>query len=134
MKPPPPDKTGRIRTLLAERGKPFVEHSAEATAACLVAMVQGNVLSLTLTHWAIASQTGIAAGAATALALVVTRVRRPWVLSMLLGIMTTIADYCTHDGSIGPFVTEAVLTGIGAALLCGLVQWLRSALARRGAR
>ncbi|MGE0623806.1 MAG: hypothetical protein AB7I04_08690 [Pseudomonadales bacterium] len=48
--------------------EPFLENAAEATTACLLAMVQGNLLAISLGHWLIASQTGLAAGAATAAA------------------------------------------------------------------
>ena len=41
---------------------PFVEYSAESMTACLVLMVQGNILALTATHLLTASQTGIIAG------------------------------------------------------------------------
>jgi len=114
-----------------ESGKPFLEHSAEATTACLIAMVQGNVLALTLSHWLIASQTGILAGGATALALLVARVQNPWVPSALLGAITTGVDYLTHEGSIGPFFLEAILTGLGASTLCMLVQTVGSHVRRR---
>ena len=41
---------------------PYLENISEATAACLLTMVQGNLLVLGISHWIIASQTGIVAG------------------------------------------------------------------------
>ncbi len=42
---------------------PYFEYFAESSTACLVTMVQGNILALGLSHLIIASQTGIVAGA-----------------------------------------------------------------------
>jgi hypothetical protein len=107
---------------LGERARPFVENVAEATTACLITMVQGNLLALTLAHWLVASQTGLAAGAATSVAILVARVERPWVVSSLLGLVTTVVDYLVHPGRFGPFFVEAILTGAGAAALSFVVQ------------
>lgn len=52
---------------------PAIEYVAESTAACLVTMVQGNLLALNLSHLVIASQTGVIAGAIVAVALFVSR-------------------------------------------------------------
>ena len=109
---------------MKEHARPFVENVAEATTACLVAMVQGNLLVLSLSHWLIASQTGILAGAATTAAIVATRATRPWVISTLLGVLTSVVDYFMHPGMIGPFFLEAILTGAGAAVLSYGVQML----------
>ena len=118
--------------VLRERLLPFVENTAEATTACLFAMVQGNLLALTVSHWLIASQTGILAGAATSVAILIARARKPWVISTLLGLVTSIVDYLVHPGMFGPFFLEAVVTGIGAGVLSFIVQWiLRKVLERR---
>lgn len=100
-----------------KRAKPFVENIAEATTACLVTMVQGNVLALGLSHWIIASQTGLAAGTITAAIILIAKAHKRWVISLLLGLVTAIVDYHVHPGMFGSVVTEAVVTGIGAAVL-----------------
>jgi hypothetical protein len=41
---------------------PFFENVGESAAACLITMVQGNLLVFGVGHWIIASQAGIAAG------------------------------------------------------------------------
>lgn len=119
---------------LGERVLPFVENVAEATTACLITMVQGNLLALTLAHWLIASRTGFAAGAVTSFAILVARVERPWVVSTLLGLVTTVVDYLVHPGRFGPFFLEAIVTGAGAALLSFVVQRGVIGLRRRRAR
>ena len=109
-------------SVVKERAGPLAENMAEATAACLVAMVQGNLLALTLSHWLIASQTGILAGIATMFAVLVTRPKSPWVISALLGVATTFVDFFVHPGMFGPIFLEAIVTGLGAAVLCLIFQ------------
>ena len=96
---------------------PFVENIAESGAACLVTMVQGNILALGLSHWLIASQTGLLAGTAAATAMTVARTSNRWIIAGVLGIATGVVDYFVHPGMIGSAPTEAVSTGCGAALL-----------------
>ncbi len=96
---------------------PYLENVSESTVACLITMVQGNLLALGLSHWIIASQTGILAGAITATALLWSRIRKRWLVSLLLGTVTAVVDYFIHPGMFGPAVAEAIVTGIGAAAL-----------------
>ena len=103
------------------QAKPFVENIAEATTACLITMVQGNVLALGLGHWLVASQTGIAAGSITAAAIVLSKTDKRWLISLLLGLVTAVVDYIVHPGMFGTVATEAIVTGIGAAILSYLV-------------
>ena len=111
---------------------PFVENIAESTTACLVTMVQGNLLALTLGHWLIASQTGIVAGTVASIAILMAPASRPWIISVVLGVATAVVDFFVHPGEFGPVALEAVLTGLGAALLSYMVGIaLRYARARR---
>ena len=96
---------------------PIVENVAEATAACLITMSQGNFLAFTLTHWLIASQTGLLAGLAASAALLLTRSDNRWVIAIVLGIVTAAVDWFVHPSMFGTAVTEAVVTGVGAAVL-----------------
>ena len=96
---------------------PIFENVAEATAACLITMTQGNFLAFTLTHWLIASQTGLLAGIAASAALLLTRTDNRWVIAMVLGTVTAAVDYFVHPGMFGTAVTEAIVTGLGAAIL-----------------
>ena len=111
---------------------PYIEHISESTVACLVTMVQGNLLALGLSHWIIASQTGIVAGVIAASALLLSRTDRRWLISLVLGIVTAIVDYLIHPGMFGPAAAEAIVTGIGAALLSFVIGSLLSL--RRQAR
>jgi hypothetical protein len=100
---------------------PFVENVTEAAAACLFTMVQGNILALTMAHWLIASQTGLFAGVIAAAAIIFAKINRPWVISLVLGVATAAVDFLIHEGSFGPLFLEAVVTGLGAAVLSFLV-------------
>ena len=111
---------------------PFIENISEATAACLFTMVQGNIFALGLTHWIIASQTGAVAGVIASVALIFSRTSNRWIIAATLGIATAIVDYFMHPGMFGPVVLEAIITGIGAAILSYLVGTiLRYRRARR---
>jgi len=104
-----------------KRVAPLVEYIAESTTACLVTMVQGNLLALTFGHLLIASQTGVVAGAIASVTLFLSRSNKRWVVSLVLGIGTAVVDYFVHPGMFGSVATEAIVTGIAAAVLSYLV-------------
>ncbi|MCH7821042.1 MAG: hypothetical protein IIA07_03405 [Proteobacteria bacterium] len=113
---------------------PFVENIAESTVACLVTMVQGNILALGLSHWLIASQTGIVAGTATVAAIAVVKTRNRWIIAAVLGLATASVDFYVHPGMFGSVATEAIVTGVGAAVLSFIVGAIsKTVRARRAA-
>lgn len=116
---------------MKEKITSFVENIAESTTACLVTMVQGNLLALTLSHWLIASQTGIVAGAVASVAVLATRTRNRWLISVLLGVATAVVDFFVHPGNFGTVAVEAMVTGLGAAVLSYLVSGAISKLRAR---
>ena len=101
---------------------PLIENVSEATVACLVTMVQGNVLAIGVGHLVIASQTGITAGTAAAIAVVLSKPHKRGFIALILGVMTTVADYLVHPGMFGTVFTEALVTGVGAAVLSSTVS------------
>lgn len=108
----------------------LVENVAESGTACLVTMVQGNVLALGLSHWLIASQTGVVAGAASVAALSVARTTNRWGIAAVLGLTTAVVDYFVHPGMLGHSDwVEAAVTGLGAAGLSlavgAILDWRR---------
>lgn len=109
---------------------PFIENIGEATTACLLTMVQGNFLALGLTHWVIASQTGLLAGVASSAALMMARTDNRWIIALVLGVVTAIVDFIIHPGMIEPVYAEALVTGVGAAVLSfvvgAIIQYRRS--------
>ena len=102
--------------------QPFVENISEATLACLVTMVQGNVLAVGLHHWIIASQTGVVAGTVASVTILLARVSDPRLIAVGLGVITAVVDYFIHPPMFGgPAMLEPIITGIGAAILSYLV-------------
>ncbi len=100
---------------------PYIEYFAESTTACLITMVQGNVLAIGLSHLLIASQTGMVAGAIAYVALLFAKTDKRWLVAMILGIATGVVDFFVHPGMFGTVATEAVVPGFGAAILSYLV-------------
>lgn len=109
----------------------LVENVSESTVACLITMVQGNVLALGLSHWLIASQTGILAGGIAAAALFLSPIKSRWVIAVILGVTTAVVDFFIHPGMFGPVFAEALVTGIGAALLSYFVGWIWATVKNR---
>jgi hypothetical protein len=104
---------------------PYVENVAEAGCACLITMVQGNLLALGVAHWIIASQTGLLAGAIAGTTILAAKLRRQWVISLTLGTVTATVDFYVHPGTFGAMaIAEATVTGVGAALLSYLASLL----------
>ncbi|MGI9203689.1 MAG: hypothetical protein ACR2Q3_06745 [Woeseiaceae bacterium] len=110
---------------------PLAENIGEATTACLITMTQGNFLALGLTHWIIASQTGIVAGLAASAALFLTKTNKRWIVAVVLGTVTAVVDYLMHPGMIGPVFLEAIITGVGAGILSYIAGWLLEIRRRR---
>jgi hypothetical protein len=103
---------------------PFVEYVSESSMACLITMVQGNLLALTVGHLLVASQTGLIAGAITAVSVITIKTKKRWIVSGLLGLITGVVDYFVHPGMFGAAATEAVVTGIGAAVISYIIGLL----------
>jgi hypothetical protein len=97
---------------------PYAENMCESGIACLLTMVQGNVLALGLSHWIVASQTGLLAGAIVGTTVIAAKLRQPWVVSLVLGAVTMLVDAFVHPATFG-FASsiEAVVTGVGAFVL-----------------
>ncbi len=111
---------------------PYLENVTESGAACLLTMVQGNVLLLALTHWVTAAQTGILAGTAATAAIALTKAESRLLLAIILGLSTAIADYFVHPGMIGEHhIIEPIVTGIGAGVLSYIVATLIAFYRRR---
>ena len=108
-------------TLVKKKVGPLIEYVSESSTACLVTMVQGNLLSLTVGHLVIASQTGVVAAAIAYLALMFAHSRSRWLIAAVLGVSTGIVDFFVHDGQFGPIAMEAIVTGLAAAVLSYVV-------------
>ena len=106
---------------MKEKTKSLAEGVSESTAACMLAMVQGNILALTVGHLMIALQTGLIAGSIALALSLVARAGNAWVAPLILGVSTAAVDYFVHPSNFGAAATEAVVTGFVAAVLAFLV-------------
>jgi len=106
--------------------RPLLENVSESATACLLTMVQGNVLALGVGHWIVASQTGLAAGFFASVALYASGGRGRWVVAGVLAVSTAGFDFLIHDSGFGSAVTEAVVTGVGAGVLSLAVSTWRA--------
>ena len=106
---------------MSKKAAPLIEYVSESTVACLVTMVQGNLLALTASHLLIASQTGLIAGTIATVGIFVAKTRNRWLISAGLGVTTGVVDFYVHPGMFGSVATEAFVTGLAAAILSYLV-------------
>jgi hypothetical protein len=122
---------GRSGVPKAGRAAALLENVTESATACLLTMVQGNVLALGVGHWIAASQTGLAAGVVASVALWLSGGRGRFVVASILAVATAAVDYMVHPGGFGPVAFEAVATGLAAGGLSLVVGALRGRFARR---
>lgn len=102
----------------------LLENVSESGVACLLTMVQGNVVALTASHWVIASRTGLVAGVVASAALFAIQRLNKWVIAGTLAVVTAVVDYFVHPAQFGEFMTEAIVTGLGAGGLSLMVAFL----------
>lgn len=110
----------------------FAENMAEATTACLFAMVQGNLFAIGLSHWLIASQTGLLASVIAGVGLVLTKTAPRWMPFFMLGLATVLADLVVHYFASETLTLESVVTGIVAVVLSILASVVLGKRRRRG--
>jgi len=91
--------------------------AVEVGAVCLVLMVQGHLLDVTLAHLVIAGKTGLLS-VSPALVVTFTGYARyfanKWASAAFLGGCTFLADSMIHASHYSGQYTEAALTGAGA--------------------
>ena len=106
---------------MKEKLKIFWRRIVEATSSCLMMMTQGKILAITIGHWVTALKTGFLTGImAVAVAIFGNQKMQDnkFVISGITGFLTAIADLIVHPSHFGGPNTEAIVTGIGAGLLC----------------
>jgi hypothetical protein len=106
---------------MKEKFKLFWQNLLESLTACVLIMVQGNILAITLKHWFVATKTGLLTGImAVAVAIFGNEElqHNKYALAGMTGFLTTIADFFVHPSHFGGQYTESIVTGIGAGLLC----------------
>ena len=88
----------------------------QAFSACMIAMLQGDVTVITVTHFLTAGKVGIITAMACVIASFVPRHTHRLGI-WLTGVFTALADYVTHPSSMPGALTECLVTGLGALVL-----------------
>jgi hypothetical protein len=102
----------------------FFRRISEATPACLLVMVHGDLSAITLAHWETALRTGAITGVVLVLVSFVESkkwLHNRYVTGALTGIATTASDFIVHPAAIS---AEAIITGAAAAVLCVLYSFI----------
>lgn len=106
----------------------FVKRLTEATPSCLMTMVQGDVAAISLGHWIKAFEVGSLTGV---IAVALSFCKQPelqdnkYVIAGVTGFITAISDFVLHPSHFGGPSTEAIVTGVGAGLLCLALSQIR---------
>lgn len=99
--------------MLSQKLKVFVTPFCEATPACLLVMVQGNIWLATIDHLYKAVETGLITGAGVLILSSFTHqwLRNKYLVAGITGGMCFIADLFVHPTHFGGYTTEAIVTG-----------------------
>jgi hypothetical protein len=105
--------------MLAKKFKLFITPFCEATPACLLVMVQGNIWLATMGHLQKALETGFLTGLGV---LILSFFSHHWfsnkyIVAVITGTMVFVADLIVHPSHFGGFATEAIVTGIFTAII-----------------
>ena len=106
---------------MKEKLKLFWKRLTESTTSCLVTMVQGNALAITLGHWTTALKTGFVSSALYVFISIFMKQdlqENKYAVAGTIGFLTAVADMLIHPSHFGGASTEAIVTGVGAGLLC----------------
>jgi hypothetical protein len=101
--------------------KLWLKRLSESGLSCALVMTQGNPAALSLDHWMVALSTGWIAATATVFLILFKCedwLEDKWKMAGTIGFFTAVSDMLMHPSGFGGPATEAIVTGIGAGLLC----------------
>ena len=110
--------------MLIQKIKVFLTPFCEATPACLLVMVQGNIWLATLGHLQKAVETGFITGIGVLILSLFTYrwLGNKYLVAGITGGMCFIADLLIHPTHFGSYTTEAIVTGAFAAIISLVVN------------
>jgi hypothetical protein len=110
--------------MLIQKIKVFLTPFCEATPACLLVMVQGNIWLATLGHLQKAVETGFITGIGVLILSLFTYrwLGNKYLVAGITGGMCFIADLLIHPTHFGSYTTEAMVTGTFAAIISLVVN------------
>jgi len=118
-----------MKTILKEKLDIFVRRVLEAGTSCLIFMTSGNVIGLTSKHFMNAGKTGAITGLMAVFLSIFAKKEykdNKSVVAGAVGFLTAITDLFIHPTHFGGPQTEAIVTGIGAGLLCLALSYIKS--------
>ena len=112
--------------MLIQKIKIFLTPFCEATPACLLVMVQGNIWLATLGHLHKAVETGFITGVGVLILSLFTYrwFGNKYVVAGITGGMCFIADLLIHPTHFGSYTTEAMVTGLITAIISLAVNFI----------
>jgi hypothetical protein len=120
--------------MLIKKLKIFVAPFCEATPACLLVMVQGNIWLATLDHLQKALETGFVTGVGVLILSLFTHrwLGNKFLVAGITGGMCFFADLLIHPTHFGSYTTEAMVTGSLVAIISLVVNFVGKKLFIRG--
>ena len=105
--------------MLSQKIKIFLTPFCEATPACLLVMVQGNIWLATIGHLLKALETGLITAVGILIISLFTHrwFNNKYVVAGITGGMCFVADFLAHPSHFGGVSTEAIVTGTFTALI-----------------
>lgn len=105
--------------MIKDKFKMVITPFCEATPACLLVMVQGNILLATIGHLQKAVETGFITGVGVLILSLFTHrwLKNKYVVAGITGGMCVVADFLVHPSHFGGITTEAIVTGALTALI-----------------
>ena len=112
--------------MLRQKIKIFLTPFCEATPACLLVMVQGNIWLASLGHLHKAVETGFITGVGVLILSLFTYrwFGNKYVVAGITGGMCFIADLLIHPTHFGSYTTEAMVTGAVTAIISLAVNYI----------
>ena len=112
--------------MLSQKLKIFVTPFCEATPACLLVMVQGNIWLATIGHLQKALETGFITGVGV---LILASFTHRWfsnkyVVAGITGGVCFFADLLVHPTHFGSYTAEAIVTGAMTAIISLALNFL----------
>jgi hypothetical protein len=120
--------------MLSQKIKIFLTPFCEATPACLLVMVQGNIWLATMGHLQKALETGFITGVGV---LILSSFTYSWFsnkffVAGITGGMCFVADLLVHPSHFGGVSTEAMVTGVFTGLISLVVNFVGQKLFMHG--
>lgn len=112
--------------MLSQKIKIFLTPFCEATPACLLVMVQGNIWLATVGHLQKAAETGLITGVGVLILSLFTHrwFDNKYIVAGITSGVCFVADLLVHPSHFGDVSTEAIVTGVFAALISLAVNFI----------